>query len=43
MELRDEALQMRLDIHGILETRCKYPLNNGHDLAVAYTPCVAEP
>ena len=43
MELRDEALQMRLDIHGILETRCKYPLNNGHDLAVAYTPGVAEP
>ena len=43
MTLRDEALQMRLDVHGILETKLKYPLNDGHDLAVAYTPGVAEP
>lgn len=43
MTLRDEALKLHLDHNGKLEVHVKVPLNNGHDLAVAYTPGVAEP
>ena len=42
-ELNKEALEMHLKYHGKLEMRCKAPLENGHDLAIAYTPGVAEP
>lgn len=41
--LGEEALKMHLEHHGKLEVHCKVPLKNGHDLAVAYTPGVAEP
>jgi malate dehydrogenase (oxaloacetate-decarboxylating) len=41
--LREESLKMHLDHNGKLEVHCKVPLKNGHDLAVAYTPGVAEP
>jgi malate dehydrogenase (oxaloacetate-decarboxylating) len=43
MDLREEALKLHLDNHGKMEIRCKVPLKDGHDLAVAYTPGVAEP
>lgn len=43
MTLRDEALKLHLENNGKLEVRCKVPLKDDHDLAVAYTPGVAEP
>ncbi len=42
-KLNEESLQMHAANHGKLETRCKVPLENGHDLAIAYTPGVAAP
>ena len=43
MDLQQESLAMHLKNHGKMEIRCKAPLNDRHDLAVAYTPGVAEP
>ena len=43
MDLQQESLKMHLENHGKMEIRCKAPLNDRHDLAVAYTPGVAEP
>ena len=43
MDLQQESLEMHLKNHGKMEIRCKAPLNDRHDLAVAYTPGVAEP
>ena len=43
MDLQQESLKMHLENHGKMEMRCKAPLNDRHDLAVAYTPGVAEP
>ncbi|HMM19842.1 MAG TPA: NADP-dependent malic enzyme [Selenomonadales bacterium] len=43
MTIRDEALKVRRDNQGILGVAKKAPLQNMHDLAVAYTPGVAEP
>ena len=43
MTLRDEALKMHLDNNGKLAVVSKVPIKNRHDLAVAYTPGVAEP
>ena len=42
-DLNAEALEMHAKNHGKLEVRCKVPLENGHDLSIAYTPGVAEP
>ena len=42
-ELNKEALELHAKNHGKLEVRCKVPLENGHDLSLAYTPGVAEP
>ena len=41
MDLQQESLKMHLENHGKMEIRCKAPLNDRHDLAVAYTPGVA--
>ena len=43
MTLREETLKMHLENNGKLAVTCKVPLENRHDLAVAYTPGVAEP
>lgn len=43
MTLRDEALKLHLDHNGKVATKLKVALENGHDLALAYTPGVAEP
>lgn len=43
MTLREETLKMHLENNGKLAVKCKVPLANRHDLAVAYTPGVAEP
>lgn len=43
MTLRDEALKLHLDNNGKLEVHSKVALKDGHDLALAYTPGVAEP
>lgn len=43
MTLRDESLKMHLDNNGKLAVVSKVPIKNSHDLAVAYTPGVAEP
>ena len=43
MTLREETLNMHLENNGKLAVKCKVPLANRHDLAVAYTPGVAEP
>ena len=43
MTLRDEALKLHLDHNGKVATKLKVDLENGHDLALAYTPGVAEP
>lgn len=42
-DLNKEALELHAKNHGKLEVRCKVPLENGHDLSLAYTPGVAEP
>ena len=43
MTLNEESLKLHLEHNGKLEVHCKVPLKDGHDLAVAYTPGVAEP
>ncbi len=43
MTLREEALKLHLENNGKIEVVSKVPIANGHDLAVAYTPGVAEP
>ena len=43
MELREEALLAHARWRGKLEIVPKCPLNDAHDLSVAYTPGVAEP
>lgn len=43
MTLREETLKMHLENNGKLAVTCKVPLENRHDLAVTYTPGVAEP
>lgn len=42
-DIRDEALKIRKDLKGLLETCPKTELKTRHDLSVAYTPGVAEP
>ena len=43
MDLKEKALQMHEEWHGKLETIAKSKVNSREDLAVAYTPGVAEP
>lgn len=43
MDVREEAVQNKLELGGFLTTGTKYPLKDAHDLSVAYTPGVAEP
>lgn len=43
MDLREKALQMHKEWHGKLETIAKSKVNSREDLAIAYTPGVAEP
>ncbi|CAM4195873.1 MAG: NADP-dependent malic enzyme [Paenibacillus macerans] len=43
MSIREEALQAHRVSNGKLQIAAKIPLNNKHDLALAYTPGVAEP
>lgn len=43
MDVREEAVQKKLELGGFLTTGTKYPLQDAHDLSVAYTPGVAEP
>lgn len=43
MDLKEKALQMHKDWHGKLETIAKSKVNSREDLAIAYTPGVAEP
>ena len=42
-KINAEALALHKKFHGKLEVRCKAPLENGHALALAYPPGVAEP
>ena len=43
MDLKEKALQMHEKWHGKLETIAKSKVNSREDLAIAYTPGVAEP
>lgn len=43
MDLREESMQLHIKYNGKIETHGKVPLDNDHDLAVAYTPGVAAP
>lgn len=43
MDLKEKALQMHEEWHGKLETIAKSKVNSREDLAIAYTPGVAEP
>lgn len=43
MDLKQESMEMRRQHGGILTTQLKVPMDDRHDLAVAYTPGVAEP
>lgn len=39
----EEAVEKKRELGGFLTMGTKYPLKDGHDLSVAYTPGVAEP
>ena len=43
MDIKEKALQMHEAWHGKLETTAKSKVNSREDLAIAYTPGVAEP
>jgi len=43
MNIREEALKIRLNKQGILGVAAKAPLKNRQDLSILYTPGVAEP
>ena len=43
MTLRDEAIQLHLENNGKIKVVSKVPIENRHDLSLAYTPGVAEP
>ncbi len=43
MSLRDQALEMHKKNRGKIRVESKVPVKNGNDLALAYTPGVAEP
>lgn len=43
MDLREKAMELRRKTHQIIKTDLAAPMENGHDLAVVYTPGVAAP
>lgn len=43
MTLREEALKLHTDNNGKIAIVSKVPIATRHDLAIAYTPGVAEP
>lgn len=43
MDVREEALKLHKDNHGKIKVESKVPVNDAHDLVLAYTPGVAEP
>lgn len=43
MDLKERALKLHKDNQGKIALRCKIPVKNSEDLALAYTPGVAEP
>ena len=43
MDMKEKALQMHKNWNGKLETVSKTPVKTREDLAIAYTPGVAEP
>lgn len=43
MTLREEALKLHMENNGKIAVVSKVPIANRHDLAIAYTPGVAEP
>lgn len=43
MDVKQEAIEKRLELKGFLQTGTKYELKDAHDLTVAYTPGVAAP
>ena len=43
MDVKEEALRAHEQWRGKLDIRTKCPINNAHDLSIAYTPGVAEP
>lgn len=43
MSVREEALKLHRENRGKIEVISKVPLENAHDLSIAYTPGVAEP
>ena len=43
MDVKEEALLAHEKWQGKLDIRTKCPINNAHDLSIAYTPGVAEP
>ena len=43
MDLKEKALAMHKEWNGKLETIAKSKVNSREDLAIAYTPGVAEP
>ncbi|MCY6483392.1 NAD-dependent malic enzyme [Clostridium aestuarii] len=43
MDLKEKALNLHKDNQGKISINCKVPVKNAEDLALAYTPGVAEP
>ncbi len=43
MDVKEKALMMHEEWHGKLSVECKAPITNREELAIAYTPGVAEP
>ena len=43
MDIREEALKLRREHHGLLSTCPKTKLTNRQELSIIYTPGVAEP
>lgn len=43
MSYKEESLKLHIEYKGKIEVVSKVPLNNKHDLSLAYTPGVAEP
>ncbi len=43
MDIREESLKLHYDLNGKIEVISRVPINSSEDLALAYTPGVAEP
>ena len=42
-KLRQEAIELRKEKHQMIKTELNAELNDGHDLAIVYTPGVSAP